>query len=77
MVQKFLTPDERDAIRNMRVDELLTYEEIGERLGVDRRTVQGIVERDDYQPNGLNVLRINRNLKQFAPVPAKRTGTRG
>jgi predicted transcriptional regulator len=75
-----LTAKELAALRAMRRQELKTYEEIAEAVGVNERTIHRILTITAYHPSDLIVLQIRQGLnaldEKLEKAPA-RTGTRG
>lgn len=70
-MQEQLDAEEIAAVRRLREDEELTFEQIGERLGVDMSTAHRILAKPGYQFSDLILIRIRKGLARDAK-PAKR-----
>lgn len=77
MAEQQLTAEEIAQVRALRTDHLMTFEQIGDALGVDTSTAHRILSKPGYEFTELLLLRIRRGLarvrEENAPVAA---GTR-
>lgn len=64
---------ELDTIRGFRENDELTFEQIGERLGVDTSTAHRVLTKPGYRLSELQLIRIRKALATLVATPAAAT----